>query len=226
MKKYLSIFILTLFLVGCGGESRPSLEERMASSEVQISLVDELEDSVAEPPSSEAIPAASNLTLKDPNQSFEKYLPTLMLHYIEAIPLDSPDQMRYKLSFSPEKLEAFLIYFKENKIQTLTYHDLIPMINGELPFPEKAVMLTFDDGYDDHYSEAFRLLKKYDMKGVFFIISGKPDQDSDYATWAQVKEMADAGQEIASHTVTHPSLTTLAPEAQRKELEESHIPML
>ena len=48
------------------------------------------------------------------------------------------------------------------------------------------------------------------MKGVFFIISKKPGLDANYATWEQLKEMAENGQEIASHTVSHLDLTTLS----------------
>ena len=54
------------------------------------------------------------------------------------------------------------------------------------------------------------MLKKYNMKGVFFIISKKPGLDANYATWEQLKEMAENGQEIASHTVSHLDLTTLS----------------
>lgn len=218
MKKYSLFIAFFLLLTACGNNVQPpTLEERILEAEQQAST--ETSDSPdAQPPESAEAP---KLTLNDPDQSFEQYLPILMFHYIEDVPADSTDQMRYGLSFSPQRLEEFLKYFKENNIQTLTFWDLIPIINGEKPFPEKAVMLTFDDGYDDHYTEAFRLLKEYDMKGVFYIISGKPDNDAEYATWAQIQEMAEQGQEIGSHTISHPTLTTLSSEALKKELEES-----
>mgnify|MGYP002813630527 CR=1 FL=1 len=48
------------------------------------------------------------------------------------------------------------------------------------------------------------------MRGVFFIITEKPDHDTNYATWSQIKEMADGGQEIGSHTDSHPDLAKVS----------------
>lgn len=82
-------------------------------------------------------------------------------------------------------------------------------------------MLTFDDGHVDHYQNAFRLLKQYNMKGVFFIISKKPDNDPNYANWQQIKEMSTNGQEIGSHTASHLNLTTLSAEELNYEIAGS-----
>src|SRR5690606_36727505 len=84
-------------------------------------------------------------------------------------------------------------------------------------------MLNFDDGFTDHYSVAFPLLKKYEKKATFFIISGKPSQDAGYANWEQLKEMVADGQEIAAHTVTHPNLPSLSESEIMAEISESKI---
>jgi peptidoglycan/xylan/chitin deacetylase (PgdA/CDA1 family) len=65
------------------------------------------------------------------------------------------------------------------------------------------VILTFDDGYSDHYSQAFPILKQHAMTGAFAIITGFVEGGGDYMSWAQIKEMSDAGMEMMSHTVTH-----------------------
>jgi len=155
------------------------------------------------------------------NENFNEYLPIFMFHYIRDYPADSPDQLGYRLSFSPEKFEQFLKFFKENNIQTLTFWDLKDILEGKKKLPEKSVMLTFDDGHLDHYQNAFRILEKYDMKGVFFIIANRPGQDGNYADWEQIKEMSDRGNEIASHTVSHLDLRTLSKEEIKVELEKS-----
>jgi len=161
------------------------------------------------------------LNIPAKNLEFRKYLPILMFHHIKDVPSDSPDQAGYKLSFSPEKLEQFLIFFKKNNIETLTFWDLKDIVENKRQFPKKAIILTFDDGYLDHYQNAFRILKKYNLKGVFFIISNMPNNNPDYATWEQIKEMSENGQEIASHTVSHSDLTTLSDEKIKYELETS-----
>ncbi len=216
-----------LILVGCGTKQIdiPSFDERVSESQINESNETEVviegakkEDETSKQPLETQ---SATLTVAPGMENFETYLPTLMFHYIEDVPADSPDQMRYNLSFSPEQFEEFLIYFQENNIETLTFWDIKAILEGEKPMPEKAVMLTFDDGHQDHYNEAFRLLEQYNMKGVFFIITDKTGNDPVHLTWDQVREMAAAGHEIGSHTVTHRELNTLGVEDIQAELKNS-----
>jgi len=215
MRKNYLIFIclMWIFMAGCGdsqkvlsgGEGEQSIEK---FDENDVKMMDQKQQ------------YDPNLKV-DANLSLTFDYPTFMFHYIEDVPADTDDQMRYNLSYSPEKLEQMLQIIKEDNIETLTFWDIKAIAEGKKEKPEKGVILTFDDGHLSHYTESFRLLEKYNMKGVFFIISSKPDNDGAYANWSQIKEMADAGQEIASHTVNHLNLTTLSDEDLQYELEES-----
>jgi peptidoglycan/xylan/chitin deacetylase (PgdA/CDA1 family) len=210
MKKFILLSLIILFISG---------NEHLLTDNTTTNILIENQDHSAVIENNNILEASFNIS--EENAIFNTYLPILMFHYIKNIPSNSPDQLGYRLSFSPEMLEQFLIYFKENNIETLTFWDLKHIIEGKKALPEKAVILSFDDGYIDHYQNAFRILKQYNMKGVFFIISNKPDNDENYANWEQIKEMADDGQEIASHTVNHFDLSTLSEEKIRNELEIS-----
>lgn len=144
-----------------------------------------------------------------------------MFHYIQDIPSNTRDQLGYRLSYAPQKLDDLLTFFGEHDIQTLTFRDLKAIIEGRRKQPEKAVILAFDDGHLDHYTNAYPILKKHGAKAVFFIISGKPDQDSKFANRDQVKELADAGFEIGSHSVSHLNLTSLGNTQLIEELSGS-----
>ena len=223
MKKYV-LFIIIGFLFFLWYDTN-QINEKIESGILKTKKVESIEMykelSVNEKIEEAEEEISTKLNIPENNQLFEKYLPILMFHYIENIPSNSSDQTRYKLSFSPQKLEQFLIFFKENNIETLTFWDLKEIIEEKKDFPEKAVILTFDDGYKSHYDNAFSILKKYNAKGVFFIISNKPDNDLNYANWNQLKEMTSNGQEIASHTVSHPNLTNLSETKIKNELEIS-----
>lgn len=69
------------------------------------------------------------------------------------------------------------------------------------------VTLTFDDGYSDIYTNGLPLLKKYGFTSTQNIITDDINTPS-YMTVAQVKAYHKAGNEIASHTVTHDDMLT------------------
>ena len=70
------------------------------------------------------------------------------------------------------------------------------------PLPEKAVMLTFDDGYASNYTLAFPILQEYGAKAAVSLITARIDAGkSGFLSWEQCREMAASGLiEFASHT--------------------------
>lgn len=87
------------------------------------------------------------------------------------------------------------------------YHTILPdqlyaYLTTGAPLPAKPVMLTFDDTDLEQYTVALPEMNKYGFKGVFFVMTvslGRPH----YMSKAQVKELADQGNVIGSHTWDH-----------------------
>lgn len=76
-----------------------------------------------------------------------------------------------------------------------------------------AIALTFDDGFKAHYNYVYPILQQYNIQGTFFINSSNlvnrgQTQKERYGMWEDFKEMAQHGQEIASHSLSHANLTT------------------
>jgi len=133
-------------------------------------------------------------------------VPILMYHYISAPPADA-DVYRRDLSVAPERFESHLKYLREAGYQTVTLDDLLYALTQGRTLPAKAVILTFDDGYEDNYTNAFPLLQRYGMVGHFFIITDFVNQGRPgYMSWPQIEEMAAAGQRFGSHSRDHPDL--------------------
>jgi len=91
-------------------------------------------------------------------------------------------------------------------------------------FKTAAVSYTFDDNTPNQLAVAEPLLDQYHLKATFFTVTDwNPD-------WHVLAEIAEQGFEVASHTVSHPSLDTLSLERQEDELSQSqntintHIP--
>jgi peptidoglycan/xylan/chitin deacetylase (PgdA/CDA1 family) len=133
-------------------------------------------------------------------------VPVLMYHYVSPLPSDA-DAIRRDLTVEPDVFESHLRYLVEQGYETISLYQLYDALTRGVPLPPKPVVLTFDDGYRDHYDYVFPALRRYGLTGTFFIITGRADaSDPAYLTWAEIAEMAQAGMSMEPHTKSHISL--------------------
>jgi peptidoglycan/xylan/chitin deacetylase (PgdA/CDA1 family) len=149
------------------------------------------------------------------------YCPILMYHYISEVPAGA-DALRRDLTVTPAQFAGHLDYLAGEGFTAVTLAHLASALRGEAVLPPKAVVLTFDDGYDDAFANAYPALAERGMTGVFFVVSGFMEQ-AGYLSWAQAAEMKQAGLEIGSHSATHPNLIGLSHEALMAEVEGSAV---
>jgi len=132
-------------------------------------------------------------------------IPVLMYHYIEA-PLATTTLPG--LYLEPQIFESQLQEIKKNEYNVVFISEVADSLRQSRSLPKCSLALTFDDGYEDFYTKAFPLLKKYNLKGALYVIINRLDTPG-YVTRAQVREMAESGFiEIGSHTFNHPDLRT------------------
>ena len=135
-------------------------------------------------------------------------VPILMYHYISASPSAS-DRIRYGLSVPPEMFEAQLKLLQDNGFTTVTLRELYEYLAIGTALPDKPIILTFDDGYIDNYTNAFPLLQKYSMIGTFFVLTGPADDgEPTYLSWDMIQEMDNAGMDIQLHSRDHLDMRT------------------
>jgi peptidoglycan/xylan/chitin deacetylase (PgdA/CDA1 family) len=133
-------------------------------------------------------------------------VPILMYHYVSELP-PNPDRYRRDLTVSPENFQAQLQYLADAGYHTITLSDMYLHFTQGYPLPEKPIALTFDDGYRDAYEVVFPRLLDHGFTATFFVLATPPHLESpDYMTWAQMKEMSDAGMEIQAHGRDHVDL--------------------
>ncbi|MBN1037403.1 polysaccharide deacetylase family protein [Clostridium botulinum] len=121
---------------------------------------------------------------------------------------------------APQKLRNQLRYIKDSGYTTLTLKELEDYLLNNTPIPEKSIVITFDDGYMDNYTNAFPILKDLDMKATIFCITFELDGKY-YLSESAIKKMSDYGIDIQSHTAGHPDLTKMTYDEQLKEFLES-----
>lgn len=133
-------------------------------------------------------------------------VPILMYHYVGDLPEDA-DEYRVNLTISTERFHAHMEYLQNVDYNTISLYDLHNALNNGMPLPSRPIILTFDDGYANHFDNAFPLLQHYGFTGTFFVITDRSDNaDPAHLSWEHIQQMAVSGMDIESHTKSHPDL--------------------
>ena len=169
-------------------------------------------------------------------------IPVLMYHHINPNKEDM-------VTVTPEVFEGQMRYLHESGYKTLKIDELLSYISGGLALRQKAVVLTFDDGWLDNYIYAFPVIKKYRIYASVFLVTNRIEKASEKTpqtcylipshkeskslilkgeehkvvlTWNLIKEMVDSGLiDFYSHTESHRECDLLSKNELFKELQES-----
>jgi peptidoglycan/xylan/chitin deacetylase (PgdA/CDA1 family) len=76
-------------------------------------------------------------------------------------------------SLEPERFGAQLAYLAENHYVTLGVDEYLAVLSGRKPAPERAAVLTFDDGRGSLWTVGAPLLRRHGMTGVVFLVPGR-----------------------------------------------------
>ena len=143
--------------------------------------------------------------------------PTFLALCFHEIRDDRPDD---PLAVTTANLRKIIREFKDQGYVFLDSHDISAIKQGTLIQPQKAVFLSFDDGYEDNYLNAFPILREEGAKATFFLVTSSIGQEN-RLTVAQIKEMVAAGMSIGSHTVNHDEMSLLNAKQVHSALNDS-----
>lgn len=147
-------------------------------------------------------------------------IPIFLYHYIEYVK-NPKDKIRASLNITPDIFASQLQTLKNSGYTFITQSDLDNILNGKVDSPQNPIILSFDDGYRDFYTDAFPILKRFNAKSVAYISPGLLDTPNYLFSW-QLKEIAGSKfVEIGAHTVNHISLKGLDYKKAKKEIEIS-----
>ena len=155
----------------------------------------------------------------------------IMMYHMVAHQI--PNKKRSGLRVSPAMFEKQLKWFSDNDWSFIKMSELLEHDNQE-----KVVAITFDDGYEDNYTDAFPLLKKYNACATLYLVIDRHQNDwsakknpkhnkGDLAKKSklsddQVEEMVTSGIfELGGHTYSHPFLPNLSAEDKEHEMISS-----
>lgn len=128
-----------------------------------------------------------------------------------------------ELFCSPSQIAEQFQWLNDNGYDTIWFSDL-----EHVEDYDKPILLTFDDGMLNNYTELYPLLEAYQIKATFFIVSSFTDgHDKNYMTAEQVAELAESGLvDIQSHSYSHPELYRLGAAEQEFQLAQSKLDLV
>jgi peptidoglycan/xylan/chitin deacetylase (PgdA/CDA1 family) len=148
------------------------------------------------------------------------HLPVLLYHHIQHLQANAGTDWEDS-TVSPETFAEQMAYLAAHNFRSVSVADLIACLEQGKPLPENPVIITFDDGWEDVYTEALPVLRKHGLTATFFIPANWIENLPGTLTWQQIEEMDKAGMEIGSHSMTHPYLTKSKPDMLTWEIENS-----
>ncbi len=172
----------------------------------------------------ERVEAAIRTVYEESRAAMLPPIPVLCYHRVVEKPLSG---RLAGLGVPVERFTSQLAALHRWGYTPITFEDLLAYLRGSRPLPSRPIILTFDDGYEDNYTLAFPLLQRYGMRAVIFAVVDLErrwnfwDADGEKAPLlspGQIREMAAAGIEFGSHTVSHPYLPELEGSLLRQEL--------
>lgn len=157
--------------------------------------------------------------------TYKKNIPELLgvlkKHYPDFVYDKSPGNLKGEIpvftlhAVEAERFRGQLRFLSKNGYRTLTCDQFFECITGREKIPERAVVLTFDDGCESVWSVAYPLLKKFGCNAVSFIVPGLIDLPTTggnrdlLCSWAQIREMHKSGVvDFQSHTMYHSLIFT------------------
>lgn len=148
-------------------------------------------------------------------------VPVLLYHHIQ--PYAIAEKLGHaQLTVDSEFFDMQMAYLVANKYHTLSADELADALINRHQLPDKSILITIDDGYDDNYAYAFQIMKKYNVTGNFMIPTGLMEKNG-YLTWKQIKEMAENPlMHIYNHTLSHAALDGLSKEQAEFEIKEAN----
>lgn len=151
-----------------------------------------------------------------------------MYHQVDTAPLKGTPMRG--LVVSPASFSRQMNLLKLLGYRGLSMNDLLPYLRGEKT--GKVFGITFDDGYENNHRCALPILKKFDFTATCYIVFDLIGKENSWdvvrgvpqvplMTKKELQQWIDAGQEIGSHTLSHPCLTDLDAKAQEDEIVKS-----
>jgi peptidoglycan/xylan/chitin deacetylase (PgdA/CDA1 family) len=172
-------------------------------------------------PAASAPPPAPTPFFESPGTPQTQQFDVPILQYHRVLDYDAALAAGADTAVSTQAFADEMAYLACAGYTSMTVTQLLAAIDGDIALPERPVVITFDDGYLEHYTSVYPIMRQHGQLGSFAIVTDFIGSGEMYMTWDQVREMSGFGMEMMSHTVSHVSLGSVEPEEARAQIEDA-----
>lgn len=133
------------------------------------------------------------------------HLPVLMYHHIQSEEAAKTNKQT-SITVYTDYFEKQMQYLKDKGYTAITMNDVISFFDNGTKIPAKSVLITFDDAYEDFYTDAFPILQKLNFQATMFVPTGLINNPG-YLNWEQIISM-NGTILFANHTWSHKNVKT------------------
>ncbi len=122
-----------------------------------------------------------------------------------------------------DQFDNHIRILQEGGFTVLPLAEIISRLKRRATLPDRTVAITVDDAYLSVYEEAWPRLKAAGFPFTVFVATDEVDSGGpDFMTWAQLREMAEAGVTIGSHSASHGHLVGLPEDQVSQDLAQAN----
>lgn len=140
--------------------------------------------------------------------------------------------LEIKYACPPDAFEKHMSKLRQENFNLVSLKTIDDHINSGTAIPENSIAITLDDGFEDNYTHAYPILKKYNIPATVFLTTGHLGVSNNWMikrgfplrhmlNWEQITEMSKNDILFGAHTVNHPALPELDIERAYQEIIES-----
>lgn len=200
--KALFFLLIALFAVRFLSLERASQQKTMTSPLAMVNT------KVTSTPTASPTPKPTPVPTPTPTPVPSGYclnVPVLFYHHIQP-QAEAVANKQTSVSTDVGYFERQLAYLNDHGYTSITALDLVNALRNHAGVPSKSVVVSLDDGYGDVYTNAFPLIKRYNIKVSLMIATGLVG-NSGFVTWDQLREMKNSGLiYFVDHTWSHYSV--------------------
>ncbi|GAC1389434.1 MAG: polysaccharide deacetylase family protein [Ktedonobacteraceae bacterium] len=162
-------------------------------------------------------------------QHGKKKVPILMYHSISH----STNRKFKQFTISPSLFAEHMAYLYQHAYTPITVTQFVNALSqGNSALPERTVVLTFDDGFADFFTEALPVFKQYGFVATLYVVTAcingtscwlkrEGEATRPMLTWDQLTEISAYGIECGAHSQHHAQLDILSHSAAQDEIVQS-----